>query len=338
MKEYIVTGATGYIGFVLVNQLLKEGYSPIKILIRSKKSLARFDGLAINWAIGDINDEEFLTKEISPNAVVFHLAGIIDIGPFKRKQIYETNVLGSKKIVNACIKNKAQLIYTSSVSAILPGKKGSKIVEPLAFNHKRVVGHYAKTKAITTEYILEKARQGRLNAVVVYPSAVIGPYDYNISNLGQVVIDYINQKLPAYTKGKYNFVDVRDVVDGIIKAYELGISGEDYLLTGQTVDLKDMFLLLNKILNRPKLPIKLPLWLIKLTAPFAELHYIIRGKKPVISRTSIKILNQNANFDNSKAVKQLGYNPTPLYDSFNDMINWFYENKHDLIKINKPLK
>jgi dihydroflavonol-4-reductase len=332
MKEYIVTGSTGYIGFVLVNELIKKGYTPIKILIRSKKSLDRFSGLDINYAIGDINDVEFLRREISPGAVVFHLAGVIDIATLKSKEIYKTNVDACINLIDVCIeKNIEKFIYTSSVSAIIPAKANMLMSEPIYFDPKKVVGHYAKTKAIATKYILDKSRNGKINAVVTYPSAVIGPYDYNISSLGQVVIDYLNHKLTAYTKGKYNFVDVRDVALGLIRAYEVGRSGEDYLLTGDSLSLFEMFKILNKILNRDKMPIKLPLWFIKLVVPLAEMHYLIRGKVPVFSSTSIKILNQNCNFDNSKAKNELRFLPRSVEESFKDMIEWFIINKSFLI-------
>ena len=333
MKEYIVTGATGYVGYVLVHKLIENGYQPVKILIRSKKSKSRFSHLPVEVALGDINDEQFLEREISPKSVVFHLARIVDIGNFKKQQIYETNVNGSLKIINACINNKAEkLIYTSSVSAIVPPKNNEKIVEPKHFELKKLSGHYAKSKAITTNYLLNKSQNGKLNAVVAYPSAIIGPYDYNVSNLGQVVISYLNKSLFAYTKGKYNFVDVRDVAAGLIKCYEEGKSGEGYLLTGQTVTLKEMFEILNEILNRPKLPLKLPLWFIKMVLPFVELFYTIKRKNPIFGRSSIRFLNQNSNFDNTKAKQELNFNPRPVAISFNDMINWFYENKPDLLK------
>ncbi len=333
MSEYIVTGATGYIGYVLVLKLVEEGLKPVKILIRNEKAAKRFEHLGINAVIGNINDEEFLEKEITKDSVVFHLAGVIAIKTKKEKHVYDTNVGGTIKIVEACIKNNAKkLIYVSSVSAIMAPKKNGIIVEPSYFDPKKVVGHYAKTKAMATEYVLKASREGKLNAVVVYPSAVIGPYDFNISSLGQVVVDYMNNKLPAITKGKYNFVDVRDVASGIIGAYKYGRSGEDYLLTGQSLNLVEMLTILNQILGRKKLPVVLPLWFLKCVAPFVELHYLIRKKTPVFSRTSLKILNQSSNFDNSKAIKELGFSPMSTYDSFNDMITWLKENKKELLK------
>lgn len=333
MKEYIVTGATGFVGHVLVTELVKRGYAPIKILIRSKKSLERFKGLPVTGAIGDILDQDFINKQISQNSVVFHLAGVVNIKSKRNHEVYDININGTKNIVNACIKNKAEkLIYISSTSVISQVKNGSIIKEPKEITYKGLIGHYAKSKAIATNYIFNKCKSENLNAVVVYPSAIIGPEDHCISSLGQVVLDYMNNKLLAYTKGKYNFVDVRDVVAGIISAYQYGKSGEDYILTGESLSIKQMLLILNNILNKEQLPLKLPLWFIKLVLPFAELHYLIRRKIPVFSRTSIRTLNQNSNFSNSKAKEELMFKPRPAKESFKDMIDWFIINKPELIK------
>jgi len=333
MKEYIVTGANGYLGYILVQKLVGKGYFPIKIIIRSPKSFDRFKGLPIKAAIGDILDKDFISKQITPGSVIFHLAGVIDIGTVKNKLIYDINVKGCQNIVDACIQNKAEkLIYTSSVSVIKPLKNNKLMKEPTVFEPKILAGHYAKSKAMATQYIIDKSKNEGLNAVVVYPSAIIGPYDYNISNLGQVVLDYINHRLTAYVKGGYNFVDVRDVADGLINCNEKGKSGEGYILTGESISLKQMFLILNEKLNRSKMPTRLPLPFIKIMLPLAELHYLIRRKKPVFSSCSIKILNQNSNFDNTKAKEQLDFKPRSARESLCDMVDWLFKNKANLIK------
>ncbi len=333
MKEYIVTGSTGYVGYVLVKKLIEKGYKPVKILIRNEKALPRFKDLDIKYAIGHINDQDFLNEQITEGSVVFHLAGLIDIGGFKKDLIYKTNVDGTKNIVEACKKNNAEkLVYVSSVSAIIPPKKGIKIVEPTFFNSKRVAGHYAKTKAITSEFVLNESRSGNLCAVVCYPSAVVGPYDYNISSVGEVVLKYMNNNFPAYTKGMYNFIDVRDVCEGLISAYEKGISGHDYILSGETISLKEMFVILNEILEKDKFPINVPLWFLKLVAPLVSFYYLVKKQTPIFTRTSLKILNQNSVFDNSRAKNELDFKPMPAKESLTDMVNWFKENESKLLK------
>lgn len=334
ITEYIVTGGTGYVGYVVVKELIARGYSPIKVITRSKKNIERFKDLDVNFVFGDILDRDFIFKQISPESVVFHLAGIVDIGSYDNSMMEKVNVKGCINIVDACIEKKVKkLIYTSSVAIIEPLKNQEMMSEPNEIKIENFSNEYAKTKAIATKYIIDKTSLGELNAVVVYPSAIIGPYDYYISNVGQVVVDYINHKIFAYVKGGYNFVDVRDVAEGIINAYEKGRSGEGYILSGEVISIKQMFLILNEKLARDKLPMKLPLWLVKKVLPLVELHYRIRKKKPIFSSCSLSTINQNCNFNNTKAKEELGFNPRSAKEGLNDTVDWFYENKKDLINI-----
>lgn len=332
MTKYIVTGATGYLGYVTVLELIKRGYAPVKIITRSAKNLARFADLPVEAGIGDITDSEFVNEQITPGSVVFHLAGVVDIGSAKNKEVHDTNVTGCKNIVDACLRNGAEkLIYTSSVAVIDPPKTGL-IKEPVTFTGDNLSSQYARSKTLATTYIIDKCATANLNAVVVYPSAVVGPYDYHISYLGQVVLDYINGKMNCYIKGAYDFVDVRDVAAAVVSAYEKGRSGEGYLLTGERITLDQMFAIMRDKLKRPRRPIRLPFGFVRTMLPLAELYYRIRGKKPVFSSCSLKTLRLNCNFDNSKARKELDFNPRPTAESLGDMIDWFLENKKELIK------
>lgn len=333
MTEYIITGGTGFVGFVVVKELLARGYSPLKVITRSKKHAEKFAGMNVNFAFGDILDRDFVLDQITPNSVVFHMAGIVDIGSKENPLMRKVNIEGCKNIVDACIKKKAKkLIYTSSVAIIDP-LKGNKIMqEPTKFNLSALKNEYAKSKVIATEYILEKAAAGKIEAVVLYPTAIIGPYDDNLSNVGQAVMDYMNRKIFAYVKGAYNFVDVRDVADGIINAYLKGKSGEGYILSGEVISIKQMFTILNEKLERKKLPIKIPLCFVKIMLPLVEWHYRINKKKPIFSSCSLSTLNTNCNFDNTKAKNDLGFNPRLAKESINDTVDWFLENKSELIK------
>lgn len=333
LKEYIVTGGSGYLGYVVVRELIARGYSPIKIIVLPDENLDKFKDLEIEIVKGNILDRDFVLNQITPGAVVFHIAGIIDIGSVKNDMIYVVNVNGCRNVVDACIANKAErLIYTSSVHIIDPLEGDKIMTEPIVFESNPLVGDYAKSKAMATKYIMEKTKTGELNAVVLYPSGIIGPYDYNVSNFGQVILDYINRKLTAYIRGGYNFVDVRDVADGVIKGYEKGKSGEGYILSGEWISLKQIFIILNEKLNRRKLPTKLAYWFVRMMIPFAELHYRIRRKKPIFSAYSLYTLNVNSNFDNSKSKEELGFNPRPIKESLFDMVDWMFENKKELIK------
>ncbi|MCK9289605.1 MAG: NAD-dependent epimerase/dehydratase family protein [Acholeplasmataceae bacterium] len=328
MTEFIITGATGFIGRVLVNDLLDLDYENIKVVSRKANNLEIFKGKKLKSIVGDINDKKFLRTIITNNSVVFHLAGIVDIKSKKDDLVYQVNYQGTKNIIDVCLeKDVKKLIYSSSSSAININSKKQEIKEPKEFNVKKLVGDYAKSKALATAYLFSKIKEG-LKAVVLYPTAVFGPYDYHISKITEVLVDYYHKKRFFYLKGCYNFVDVRDVSKALIKAYLKGHIGEGYLIGGNKVTLKEMFVIINGIMGKKKMPIKIPLFIVKLFLPFLEFAYLIRKKTPIFSRTSLKALTENCNFNIEKAYSELDYQPRPIEESFSDTINWLKENNY----------
>ena len=267
--------------------------------------------------------------------MIFHLAGIIDIANMPYEKIKKVNYDGTVNVTDACIENKAKkLVYTSTVHIIDPNS-GHVLTEPTAFEHDNLVGNYAKTKDLASKYITGKSKAGLLDASILYPSAVVGPYDFRLSETGQVVLDYVNGKLNAYVKGGYNFVDVRDVAQGLIGASEKGRAGEGYILSGNYITVKEMMTILNKKTGRKRVPVKIALWFLKLVAPIANLYYKVRGKKPVLSNESLYTINTNANFSHQKATDEFGYNPRPVEQTLFDTVDWFIENKPELVNKKK---
>ena len=341
MSKIIVTGGTGHIGNVLLRELVKTENN-ITALILPNEDISYIKDLNINIVYGDITDRDFMFNLIQQDDVVFHLAGLIDIDNLPYDTVEKVNVEGTKNVVDACIKNKAKrLIYTSSVHTIEP-VEDVVLTEPTVFDDTKLIGNYAKSKTVATRYVMENAKQHNLDAVIVYPSGVIGPYDYKVSELGQLILEYVNKKLTAYVRGGYNFVDVRDVVDGIIKAYHKGTSGEGYILSGYNLSLKDVFKILNKKLKRNRLPNKIALWFVKSMVPLANAYYKIRHKKPLFTYYSLYTINTNANFSNEKAKKFLGYITRPIENTLSDTVDWFIKHKPELInkkvlqKLTKP--
>lgn len=331
MPNFIVTGATGHLGNVVVRLLLKEKYK-VKVLVLPNEDLTPIKGLDLEVEYGDVRDKEFLNKNISENCTVIHMAGIIDVSSKKNDLLYDVNVNGTKNIADICLEKKAKLIYTSSVHTIPVVKNdNSKLKEPTNFNPDIIEGAYAKSKTIATGYIFEKIKQG-LQAIVLYPSGIIGPFDYKISDIGQVIIDQINGKLLAYVKGGYNFVDVRDVANGILLAIKNGKIGEGYILSGEMCSVKELLEIINKKIGRKRLPPKIALWFLRIFASVSELYYKVRNKKPTFSAYSLHTLNVNCNFDNTKAKNELGFTITSKEQSIYDSIDWFMQNKPELVK------
>lgn len=238
----------------------------------------------------------------------------------------KVNVEGTKNVVNACIQNKIKrLVYTSSVHAIPELAKGNTMKEVDEFDPKKIKGLYGKSKAIATDFVLNQ-QDSELEVIVVHPTGVIGPYDYQLSNVSQMFIDFLLGRLTAYLRGGYNFVDVRDVARGIRLAGEKGKDNETYILSGNEITVKE---LLDKIAvetGRKKIKTKLAYWFILAMSYFAELYYKIIKQKPLFTHYSIIVLNSNYSFSNEKARNELGFTVRSIDESIRDSVKFSLEN------------
>jgi dihydroflavonol-4-reductase len=320
MKRCIVTGATGHIGNVLVRELYHNGYD-IRAIVLEKDDATVIEPFC-TIVRGNILDRRFLEENVRDADVVFHLAGIVEIGTGKRKTIMKVNVEGTKNVVDACLMNGIpRLVYTSSVHAIPELPQGEIMREIDDFDPLKVHGLYAESKAMATRIVLN-VKDSPLDVVVVHPSGVIGPYDYKLSNVSQVFIDYLCGRLTAYLKGGYNFVDVRDCARGIRLAAEKGRRGECYILSGSEISVKELLDEIAAIEGRKRIRTVLSFWFILAMSYFAEAYYKVVRRKPLFTHYSVLVLRSNARFDNGKAVRELGFETRDIRESVRDTY-WF---------------
>ena len=318
----VVTGATGHIGNVLVRKLVESGYE-VKAFIRNSEKADYLKYLNIEFCYGDVRDIESLRNAFNGSDIVFHLAGLIDIGNGNKKLMYDVNVKGSRNVVQACKEcHVKRLVYTSSVHAIPEKKKGDIITETKNFSENLVKGTYAKTKAEATKYMLNQFGDD-LEIIITHPSGVIGPYEYIPSNLGQLIIDCANKKIGAYLNGGYNFVDVRDVADGIIGAAEKGKNGECYILAGKYVSIKDLMHYVEELTGVKAPRFKIARWFAYATGFLSEIYYKIRNEKPLFTSYAVYTIGTNSNFSNKKVETELGYHVRDIKDTIKDTIDWF---------------
>lgn len=322
----LVTGSSGHIGNVLVRELIKRGE---KILIMTKTGTKPpwLSHLDIEVCKGDLTNQESVESAVAQCDLVYHLGGMISISSFDIKELQDINVQGTKYIVEACIKHRIKrLVYTSSVHALHEGVNGQPIKEQEAFDSKDLFGAYARSKAQATQIVKDSAKRG-LNAVICFPSGVMGPFDYRGSEAGRLIIDYSTNKLPVYIKGAYNFVDVRDVVNGILLVKEKGQKGEGYIIAGEKMTLDQLFDRLIELvpnMKRPQITIPVPLaiasaWVLE---SFCRVFKI----KPLFTVYAIKVLQSNCNISSQKAITELGYSYRPLTESIKDSLVWLKEN------------
>jgi dihydroflavonol-4-reductase len=318
----VVTGATGHIGNVLVRGLLAAGQQvrALALPFEDTRSLAGFD---MEISVGDVREPDSLRQAFVGASVVYHLAGLISILPGRTKALDATNVVGTRNVIQACLDcGVKRMVYVSSVHALVEPPRGTAITEEAGCDPRKAVGAYAKSKAKATLDVREAAARG-LNAVIVFPSGVIGPCDFNRSEMGQVILDFAHRRLPAWIDGAYDFVDVRDVAEGIVRAGLKGRTGEGYILSGGILPVQRLMDLLQELTGVRPPSLRLPRRVAMAAAVFTPLFAAVTGAKPRFAGYSIRVLGSNCLISCAKARRELDYAPRPIEETLADTVQWF---------------
>ncbi len=321
---YLITGGVGHLGFNIINELLKEDKKIRVLALPNDKNVDKLPK-QIEVCYGDVlktNDLDNFFNNINEEIIVIHCAGIVSISSSYNELVYNVNVNGTKNVVNKCLEYKVKkLIYISSVHAI-PEKSNKQIMNEVSFfSPKLVKGLYAQTKAEASQYVLDSIKKG-LNAVIIHPSGIIGPFDYGNGHLTQLIIDYCNGSLTAGVNGGYDFVDSRDVAFGICQAVKKGKSGECYILSNKYFKIKDILNMLSVITKKKKIKTFISMAFAKITAPLSELYYKIKKQTPLYTSYSLYTLSSNSYFSHEKATKELDYHPREMQDTLIDTIKF----------------
>lgn len=318
-----VTGANGHIGACLVRELLVHNHEVTAMLYQDDTALK---GLNINLVEGDILRPDSLDSIIAEQDIVYHLAAQISIDRKDENTVYEVNFEGSKNVISACKRHKVKrLIHFSSVHAMvsLPLSSPFDETRPLVTSERFI---YDRSKADTQRFIQEN-NHGDLEIIILNPTAVVGPYDFKPSYLGQAIMDLHTGKLPMLVKGGYNFVDVRDVCKSAVNALTKGENKEHYLLSGEYYSMKNLAHLMNEELKSSAPTFICPDIIARMGLPFISLYARITKKHPLYTSESLDILKEcNPNMMNQKARKSLGHNPRPISETLTDSIRWYEEN------------
>jgi dihydroflavonol-4-reductase len=323
---WLVTGATGHIGNVLVRELLARG-EKVRALILPDESRAPLNGLDVEAVEGDVLDLDSVFQSLRGIRGIFHLAGVISIMPGADPIIRRVNVDGTKNLLKAAREAGIQkFVYTSSIHAIQRAEQGV-IDEALPYDASNHYGEYDRSKAEATLEV-QKAAHAGLEAVIVCPTGVIGPYDFRGSMMGSVIRSAAEQKPALYVDGAYDFVDVRDVASGLIAASEKGRRGESYILSGQRITVRYLLETVREITGRHFFQMKVPFDLAKFAAHFTPLYYRMAKSSPRFTPYSLEVLHSNSHISHAKATRELGYRPRPLTESIADAVQWFLETRH----------
>lgn len=327
MKTYIVTGAAGHLGSTILRELGGTGCE-LRGLLRQSPPPGDLDP-AIRYFTGDVCDADSLRPLFEGAAgeelVVIHTAALISIAREMPPRLYDVNVNGVKNVLRLCREyGVRRLVHVSSVHAIPELPRGRVMREPDSFSADRVTGGYARTKAEAAQAVLDAAAEG-LDAVLVFPSGILGPYDRGRNHLIQMTAEYMAGKLPACVRGGYDFVDVRDAAHGCLLAAERGKKGEGYILGGRTAELSELLAAAGRACGKKPVP-ALPAGLARLAVPFIGAYSKLSGTRPLYTAYSLRTVTGNSSFSHEKAERELGYTVRDLETTVGDMVRWLRDN------------
>ena len=317
-----VTGANGHIGANLVRELLRRGRKVRVMIHEHDESLADLD---VERVRGDVSDPRSLRQAFQGTEVLYHLAALISIMGDRGGLIRATNVGGVRNVMSAALGcGVRRVVHCSSVHAFVQ----EPLDEPLDETRAKVTSPrypaYDRSKAAGEAEVRAAIKQG-LDAVIVNPTGIIGPWDFAPSRMGRVLLRLYDRSFPCLIGGGFNWVDVRDAVEGAIAAEEKGRTGENYLLSGHWHSARDIAETARTVTGVRPPVLTCPIWLASLAAPFATIYGRAVGREPLFTTEALHALGANRRVIHDKASRELGYEPRPIRESVRATYEWFAE-------------
>ncbi len=322
MKVF-VTGATGFVGSHVAEQLEAMG-AEVRVLVRKTSRTENLEMLKAERVVGDLRDFDSLKKGMAGCEFVFHVGADYRLWARDPEPMYASNVEGTRSIIRAAQETKVRrVIYTSSVATMGFGNNGRVVDEKTPVQLAMMIGDYKKSKFMAEYAAMQMARAGA-DVVIVNPSTPVGDRDIKPTPTGQIVVDFLKKKFPAYVDTGLNLVDVRDCARGHINAMERGRSGERYILGGENLTLKQILDKLAAITGLRSPKVKLPYAVALATGVVDTVFtgYLLR-KEPRVTIDAVRMGRKKMFVSSSKAQTELGYVAGPVDEGLRGATEWF---------------
>jgi dihydroflavonol-4-reductase len=319
-----ITGVSGLVGANLSRTLIEQGREVRGIIHVDRKAV---QGLDIELVHGDVRDLDSLKSAFSGVEVVYHLAAQISLEMDNWSEVEEVNVVGVRNLVEACLQCGVQrLIHFSSIHAYQQAPYDDSLDEnrPLATSPNNIP--YDRSKALG-ELEIKKGIARGLQAVILNPTAMIGPYDFYPSYFGKALLGLVNGRIPALVKGGFDWVDVRDVVHAAIQAQsETTANAKNYILSGHWRSVRQVAEQAAKYTGRKPPLLTVPTGLAKFFAPLFSSIARFNGSQPIYTQATLDALNSNRQISHARAAAELGFRPRPFVETISDTLDWFAMN------------
>ncbi len=320
-----LTGATGFVGGHLLNELLSAG-DRVRCLVRDRSNLRAPDGAAIEIVEGDLRDPATLDGVLDNCDVAYHCAADYRLYARHPEELYLSNVEGTRHILaEASRAGVERVVYTSSVGALGLEPDGSPATEETPVTLDDMVGHYKRSKFLAERVADEWVAEG-LPVVIVNPSTPVGEADLKPTATGRIVLDFLKGRVPAFVDTGLNLVDVRDVAVGHRLAAEKGEVGRKYILGCRNMTLDEIYRTLADLSDRPaptrRIPHAIPLVVGAIDTTLSRLV----GREPRVPLESVRLARYKMYFSSDRAIRELGLPQTPVEEALGRAVEWFREN------------
>lgn len=325
---YIVTGCTGYVGNVITKKLLNEGCRVIGLARDEEKFKRVFEDKKPNVVYGDIRNTDDLEKLFVGEApfVVFNTVAYVSIGEGDKKELYDVTVGGAENIINVSLKhNVYKFFHISSTEAIPHGLKLERDLSNYIPKPSKTRRGYNRAKSCADVVVLNAVREHNFPASLILLAGVLGPGDYSNSHMTQVMIDFINNKLPASINGGYNDFDIRDFAVVLPQIVEKAKVGQSYLFANKPDKINEVLSTVANIYDK-KLPPTFPIWIAYVGLPFLWLGAKLAKKRPLYTLSSLASLKADTDFPLDKVEEEFGYSPRPLKETVEAHIKFLIDN------------
>jgi dihydroflavonol-4-reductase len=322
-----VTGATGFVGANLARLLLEEGRN-VRVLARAGADLRNIPSHPkLEVFTGDLKNQNSISEGVRGCDEVYHVAADYRFWAKNPQEIYDSNVNGTRYLLEAAQKaGVSKFVHTSTVGTIGLSSQPQPANESTPMDPGQLTSHYKLSKLEAEKIALEFAQKG-LPVVVVNPSTPIGAWDRKPTPTGQVIVDFVNGKMPAYVATGLNFVHVRDVCRGHLLAAQKGRIGERYILGHRNLKMIEFLELLAERVGRAAPKVCIP-YRVAWVAGWLSTRYAdyVSKTEPAVALEAVKMSKRYMFFDSSKAERELGWQQTPIELAIDDALNWFLEN------------